>query len=399
MRAPLSIVTPVVRGADLVEPAAPVGGKIITKVTVALAAIAALGFGVMVYRFVYGLGAATNLNQGYPWGLWIAWDDVVGTALGCGGFATALMVFVMNRGEYHPLVRPAVLAALLGYMMAGISVVADLGRWWSAWHMFWPSYAQTSSVLFQVAICIGAYCGVAMIELAPAVLERFHRVRLLKWLNQVLFIVVALGVLFPVLHQSSMGSLLIIFGPQIHPLYQTAWLPLFYVVSALGMGFAAVTIEGAISSSGLKRPFEKEILGRLLRIGRWVMGAFIVMRFADLAWRGALHYAFEPTLVAAMFWLETALFSVPLWLLAKQAQASKARLIFYAAMAMALGGVVYRFSSYLVAYETGAGWRYFPSLGEMAVTVGLIAAEVLAVILAVRLLPILPAIKASRSAS
>jgi Ni/Fe-hydrogenase subunit HybB-like protein len=391
--------SPELRGVDIAAPAAPVGGRLITPVTVTLAAIAAVGTGVFVYRLVYGLGAVTNMNQGYPWGIWIAWDDVVGTALGCGGFATALMVYVMNRGEYHPLVRPAVLGGMLGYLLAGISVLADLGRWWNAWHMFWPSYVQTNSVLFQVAFCIGAYIGVSLLEIAPVVLERFHRARLLKWLNQVMFIVVALGVLFPVLHQSSMGALLVIFGPQIHPLYQTNWLPLFYVVSALGMGYAAVTIESAIEAEGLRRPFEKEILGRLMRIGRWVMAAFIVMRFADLAWRGALHYAFEPTLVAAAFWVEMALFSVPLWLLPTRRQATKAKLIFYSAMAMALGGIVYRFASYLIAYETGAGWRYFPSVGEMAVTVGLIAAEALAVILAVRLLPILPVNKGARSAS
>ena len=52
---------------------------------------------------------STNLSDGYPWGIWIAFDVVVGTALGCGGYAVALLVYILNKGEYHPLVRPAVL--------------------------------------------------------------------------------------------------------------------------------------------------------------------------------------------------------------------------------------------------------------------------------------------------
>ena len=34
---------------------------------------------------------------------------------------------------------------------------------------------------------------------------------------------------------------------------------------------------------------------------------------------------------------------------------------------------LYRLGAYLIAYETGAGWKYFPSMGELGVTVGLIA--------------------------
>ena len=90
------------------------------------------------------------------------------------------------------------------------------------------------------------------------------------------------------------------------------------------------------------------------------------------------------------FLLEYLLFAGPLWLLPAQRQA-RAKFVFLSAMSMALAGIVYRLSAFLVAYQTGAGWHYFPSLGEMTVTAGLIAFEVLAIILAVRLLPILPA--------
>lgn len=373
------------------EALAPLGGKLVTKSTVFFGLIVAAMGAVLVVRMFMGLGAVTNLNNGYPWGLWIAWDVVVGSALAGGGFATALLVYILNRGQYHPLIRPALLAALLGYLQAGLSVFVDLGRWWDFWHIFWPSYAQPNSVLFEVALCIMAYIVILMIELLPAVLERLKWQRVHRALERVLFVFVAIGVLLPTMHQSSLGTLLVVFGPQVHPLYQSNLLPVLFLSSTIGMGYAAVAIESAVSSQGLRRPFEKEILGKLLRIGRWLMAIFLVVRFGDLVWRGALHYAFEPSLPMFTFWLENLLFSVPLWLLATARQAERAKLIFLSAMAMALGGIVYRLAAFLVAYQTGAGWSYFPSLGELTVTAGLISFEVLGIIIAVRLLPILPA--------
>lgn len=368
----------------------PIGGKLITPTTVFLALLVLAAVSVLGVRFVQGIGATTNLNNGYPWGLWIAYDVVAGSALAAGGFTTALLVYILNRGEYHPLIRPALIASLLGYMQAGLSVIFDLGRYWDFWHIFWPKYAQVNSVLFEVALCISAYVVVMMIELTPVVLERLGWESPRRRLNRMLYLFVAIGVLLPTMHQSSLGSLLVVFGPQVHPLYQSNWLPVLFLTSTVGMGFAAVTIEGAISSMGLRRPFEKEILGKLMQVGRLLLAIFFVVRFADLAWRGALKYLFIPSAPMVMFWIESALMSVPLWLLATPADRMKAKKVFLAAMAMAIGGITYRMSAFLVAYDTGAGWHYFPSLGEMTVTVGLIAFEVLAIILAIRLLPILP---------
>jgi len=369
----------------------PVGGKLITPATVFLGLMVLAMAGVLLVRFVKGIGATTNLNDGYPWGLWIAYDVVAGSALAAGGFTTALMVYILNRGEYHPLIRPAMIAALLGYMQAGLSVIFDLGRYWDFWHIFWPKYAQVNSVLFEVALCITAYVVVLMIELTPVVLERMGMESPRRRLNRMLFVFVAIGVLLPTMHQSSLGTLLVVFGPQVHPLYQSNWLPVLFLSSTVGMGFAAVTLEGAISSMGLRRPFEKEILGKLLGVGRYLIMIFFVVRFADLAWRGALGFAFKPSAPMVTFWVENFLMSVPLWLLATAESRTKAKKVFLGAMSMALGGVTYRIAAFLVAYDTGAGWHYFPSLGEIMVTTGLIAFEVLAIILAIRLLPILPA--------
>src|SRR6185436_10383895 len=138
--------------------ARPIGGRIFTtpfNLLVALFAVAAV---LIVYRLIFGLGRITAMNDGYPWGLWIAFDVVTGTALACGGYAVALLVYVLNKGKYHPLVRPAVLTSALGYSLAGVGVALDIGRWWNIWRVpvfFW--HWNLNSVLLEVALCIMAY--------------------------------------------------------------------------------------------------------------------------------------------------------------------------------------------------------------------------------------------------
>jgi Ni/Fe-hydrogenase subunit HybB-like protein len=121
----------------------------------------------------------------------------------------------------------------------------------------------------------------------------------------------------------------------------------------------------------------------------WMLSAYLVVRFADLAFRGALGSMFELNIEAFMFWIETALFVAPLAILAKpQARKHPAKL-FVAACSLMLAGFILRINSYLVGYETGPGWNYFPSVSEIMVSIGMIALEVLGYIVLVRYLPIL----------
>ena len=47
-----------------------------------------------IYRFFFGLQASTNLNQQYPWGIWIVLD-VSFIALAAGGFTLAGIIYDM----------------------------------------------------------------------------------------------------------------------------------------------------------------------------------------------------------------------------------------------------------------------------------------------------------------
>ena len=370
----------------------PLGGGLLTPFTLLLGVLSAIAGVILLYRLFYGLGAVTNLNDGYPWGIWIAYDVVVGSAFACGGYAMALLVYIFNKGQYHPLVRPALLASLFGYTLAGASVIFDLGRWWNFWHIFWPGYAQVNSVMFEVAVCISAYIVVMWIEFSPAFLEKLGMKDVRQKLNKLLFFFIALGVLLPSMHQSSLGSLLVIFGQQIHPLWQSGWmLPVIYLMTAILLGFAVVIFEATLSSTGFNRPLETKVLTPLSRIMFWLLAAYVAVRVLDLVFRGALGTAFAATWQAFWFWIEMACFVAPLVLLSTEQARRSAAKLFVGAVLLMLGGFLLRINGFLVGYMTGDGWHYFPSFAELMVTVGLIAFEILAYIVIVRKFPVLPA--------
>ncbi len=369
---------------------APLGGPLVTPTTKLLAGLVALALLILLYRFIFGLGAVTNLNDGYTWGIWVVYDVVIGSAFACGGYSVALLVYIFNKGEYHPLVRPALLASLFGYTLAGVGVIFDLGRYWNFWHIFWPGYAQPNSVMFEVALCISAYILVMWIEFSPAFLEKFGKDAVKKKLNKVLFLIIALGALLPSMHQSSLGSLLVVFGYQVHPLWQSILLPLFYLLTAVTIGFAVVIFEACLSSSGFKRPLEMHLLGKLSKVMLGMLAVYLALRVVDLVWRGAIGSMFSISIEALMFWIEMAAFIAPLVILSKPAARKNPSKLFIAASCLMLAGFLLRINSFLVGYETGPGWHYFPSVAEIMVTVGLIAFEVLGYIVLVRYLPILP---------
>ncbi|MBV8207617.1 MAG: Ni/Fe-hydrogenase cytochrome b subunit [Acidobacteria bacterium] len=383
------------------EQARPVGGRILTPPFLALTALAALSAVLILWRFVAGLGASTALNDGYPWGLWIAFDVVTGTALACGGYAVALLVYVLNRGRYHTLVRPALVTSALGYSIAGLSVAIDVGRPWLIWKVplfFW--HWNHRSVLLEVAMCIMLYTLVAWIELSPAFLERgetssnpkvrsFSR-KVLPAVRRGLPFFIAFGLLLPTMHQSSLGSLLLLSGPRLNALWNTPLLPLLFLLSCLAMGYGAVIIESTLSSRFLGRPLELMMLSRLSRVMAWILSVYLAIRICDLFVRNSLLAAlFRFDLFSIMTWVELALLAGPIVLLASSERRRDPGNLFLAAMLLLLGGALYRFDVYLVAFQPGPQWSYFPSVTEILITTGLVAGEIAAYIALIKLFPIL----------
>jgi Ni/Fe-hydrogenase subunit HybB-like protein len=201
--------------------------------------------------------------------------------------------------------------------------------------------------------------------------------------------IIALGMLLPTMHQSSLGSLILLTGPKLHPLWQTPLLPLLFLVSCIAMGYAAVVFESSLSTIFFRRRPETEMLAGLSGAMLPVLAAFLLLRIGDLVVRGQIRHAFVANRYAAAFWLEIALTAAPLILLASRQARRAPGNLFRAAMLMMLAGGLYRFNTYLVAYRPGDDVHYFPSVPEFVITVGLVALEIMAYIVIVKMFPIL----------
>jgi Ni/Fe-hydrogenase subunit HybB-like protein len=389
----------------------PLGGPYITRTTVIAAFMVAIMGILVLIRLCFGLRSVTNLNDGFPWGLWLAYDMVAGSAIGCGGYAVALVVYVLNKGQYHPLVRPAILASMFGYALGGVSVLVDISRWWNAWHIVWPAYFNLNSVMIEVALCVSVYTMVLMLEFAPPVVEKAVEwtgrwggdlqavaTTVEKVLNKVLFVFIALGMTLPTMHQSSLGTMLIPFGPLLNPLWQTPVLPALFLLTALCMGYSVVMLEATLVSDRFARISEAHILGLLSRYLIAVVTAFLTIRWSALLYQGKLHFLFTSGGLSFAFLAENALYLIPVILLWPEHRRMAPRYQFIAAMCILSGGILYRLDAYMIAYGR-TGWHYFPSVPELLVTFGMIAVEVLGYVLIVKFFPVLPSVEHAQTAA
>lgn len=374
----------------------PLKGKFFTPGVIILCIIALNGLVFLAGRFFFGIGAVTNLNDQFPWGLWIAVDVAAGVALAAGGFTTAALGHVMHREEYHVVLRPALLTAMLGYTFVATAVFIDIGRWYFIWHplIMWNG----SSALFEVGICVMIYMTVLYIEFLPIVTERFiGNVRLpgvLKALNgaldrllrtldrgldRTMFVFIIAGVVLSTLHQSSLGTLMVIAGPKMHPLWQTPVLPLLFLLSAVAVGFPMVIFESMIASRSFKLKMEMDVLSRLGGLVAPILGVYLAFKLGDMFIRETFVYLQEFNTVSVMWTIEVVVgVIIPLRMFLSRAVLRSPALLFTASALVILGVALNRINNFVVAYTPPYQFSsYFPSLGEFSVTLGFIALLVL----------------------
>jgi len=366
----------------------PLEGKILTPTFLICLFIFLISLVFMAKRFIYGLGAVSNMSDGYPWGIWIAFDVVIGTAFGCGGYAMALLVYVFNKGEYHPLVRPAVMTSLFGYSLAGVAVVIDVGRYWQLYNIFLPWYANPNSVLLEVALCVGAYVAVLWIEFTPTFLEKFGADNTKAFMNKIMFVFIALGILLPTMHQSSLGTVMVVAGSKLSPLWWTGMLPLLFLISCIFLGYAIVVFESSITGSRYRILDESHLLGKVSAVMAGLIAIYLLIRFADVGIRGHLNLAFKGDLLGNMFLLENLLFLIPMGILFVPANRKKARVVFLCAVSIVLAASLYRLNTYIIGFDPGNGWHYFPAVGEIFVSLGIVSMEIMAFLWFIKRLPI-----------
>ena len=357
-----------------------------------LLAVMAAGLVTLIARFTGGIGYVSNLSTARPWGLWIGIDVASGVALAAGGFTTAFLAHIVGRHAYEPVVRPALLTAMLGYTFVVLGLLVDIGRSWAIWKpmVFW----NFNSVLFEVAMCVMFYLNVLYIEFLPVVVEQFKgRVNLpgpLAGLNgpaeavlgiadrilpRVMWIFIIAGVVLSCMHQSSLGSLMLVAPTKVHALWYTPILPLLFLTSAIAVGYPMVVVETTLATTSLKLDGEMRVLSPLTRITVYLLGFYMALKVGDMVVRGTWVYLFDGTARTNAFLAEMGLGVIVPWLMLLSGRVRRSRKGLFTACLLIVGGVVLnRINVFVVSYQPPVSEAtYFPAVGEFLITAGLIA--------------------------
>lgn len=358
----------------------------ITAVAV-LGALMAIGLAVAIVRFINGIGAVSNLSDGRGWGLWISFDLYCGVALAAGGFTLAGTVYIFNLKKYYPIVRSAILTAFLGYLMVIVALLVDLGQPWRIWHIM--IYWNPHSPLFEVGWCVLLYTTVLTLEFSPNVFERFNLKTPLRLIRAIQIPLIIAGIVLSTLHQSSLGSTLLLMPDKIHPLWFTPILPILFLLSAISVGLAMVMVESSLGSKALGHHVDLEVLAGLGRALPYFLGLYLVVKLGDLTVAGELGLILSSGLYTLLFLVEIVGGVIaPLVLLALPAVRQSRTALFWSALLVVLGLVLNRINVSLIALAPRSGTLYFPHPMEFAVSIAVVSAGILAYTLANRYLPI-----------
>jgi Ni/Fe-hydrogenase subunit HybB-like protein len=335
--------------------------------------LAGLAAAVAVLRFAMGLGVATALSDSTPWGLWVGFDVMGGVALAAGGFVMAAVVHIFHLDKYHAAARPAILTAFLGYGAVAVGLLFDLGLPWNIWHMiiFW----NPRSPLFEVGWCVMLYLTVLALEVAPVILERTPFQRAYRFFVRLALPIMILGIMLSTLHQSSLGSLLLIMPFRIYPLWYTHLLPEIFFISAICLGLSMVMFESSITSWLYRRKPEMEMLGGLAKMASGALGFYFVVRMADIAYQNKLGLIFSGNWEGNIFILEMLLSTVlPMVLYLLPAVRRSPTGLWLISMGSVLGFVFNRINASGLSQIWATKSFYFPAWTEISISVGIVSA-------------------------
>lgn len=355
---------------------------LVTPGNVVAALILAIGLPVIAYRFAFGLGAATNLSQTNPWGIWIGIDVLSGVALAAGGYTLAATVYLFGLKQYYPVLRPAVLTGFLGYFFVVIGLQVDLGRPWRIPYPVFYSWGVTS-VMFLVAWHVFLYLTVQFVEFCPAIFEWLGWRTVRSWAARLAIGATVFGVILSTLHQSALGALFLMAPGKVHPLWYTPFIPIYFFVSSIVAGLAMVIVESTLShrifhdqvEPGRHVDLERITIG-LGRAASVVLFTYFFLKLIGVADGG--HWALLLTPLGGWFLVELVGFVlVPCFLLAHGARTRRLPLVRAAAVLAVLGIVLNRVNVSLVALNWNVASRYVPSWMEVMTTVTIITLGIL----------------------
>ncbi len=353
----------------------------------------------------------TNLSDKVPWGLWIT-IDLSSIAVSAGAFSLCAVVYLLGLKRYQAVARTATFIGLIGYTMAVLTLLLDIGRPDRFWHsmIYWNKH----SLLWEVTMCVTLYLAVLALEALPIFAGfgwlKSHFPKLAAKMSSVHhfapYLAIA-GLALSMLHQSSLGALYGVLKAR--PLWYRPDISVLFIISAIAAGMALTVFASMISARLTNHAnVDNNILDRVSHIIGWVLVVYLYFRFWDAL---SMTYTYEPGRTEGLqlltggalsfnFWIGEILLGAVLPIILLLNKRTRAMPLWrMLAMALVVGGVVaYRwdtnlsglllFLSYLPGEPTVAYAAYHPSLIEFLAGAGIISYGLLAFSLGVRYLKV-----------
>ncbi|AOY57587.1 sulfate respiration complex protein HmcC [Desulfococcus multivorans] len=362
----------------------PTDRSLYTPFNVVCGVILLVGLLLTVMRFTGGLAAVTNLDDNYPWGLWIGFDLMAGVALAAGGYTTSAACYIFGIKRFHSAVRPAILTGFLGYALVVVSLNYDVGR---PWRLPYPFVVQrgTTSLLFEVAACVALYLTVLFLEYSPAALEWLGFKKLRNTLVRITMVLTIFGVVLSTLHQSSLGALFLIAPSKLHPFWYSTYIPVYFFISSIIAGLSMVIFEGTLSHKyfhdKMDATYRSEHDGLVLGFAKgasFVMAGYVIIKIIGIAVENQWHLLATP--YGLWFLVELIGFvALPCYLYAVGARDKNLKLIQRTSIIAVLGIILNRLNVCIIAFNWYLPWsqKYIPHWGEVGLTIFMLTVGVL----------------------
>ncbi len=264
--------------------------SLVTPFNVVAMIILSIGLPLIGLRFYGGLVTVTHASNEYPWSILLGWGLFSGVPLSATGYVMATACYILGFRKYHPLVRLGVLTGFMGYLFAVIYLLIDIGRPWRIYYPMAVSFGPTS-VLFLVAWHVATYLTVQLLEFSPAILEWINARRTRKWAIMITVGMTIAGVILSTLHQSALSALFLMAPGKLHPLWYSAFLPVFAFISSIFGGLCMVIAVSTVASKFLRDKCDATFLGTLdeLTVGLGKAACIAMFVYFALRMIGVAH--------------------------------------------------------------------------------------------------------------
>lgn len=357
-------------------------GKWLTPFNIISIPIILTGLVLMAIRFIYGLGAVSNVTQDIPWGLWKGFNVVTGVAFAGGAYVLTFIVYILKVEKFHSIIRVTVLNGFLAYLFYTFALVLDLGKPWNIFNPIIGNNFGANSVLFLVSWHFLLYILAQLMEFSPAIAEWLGSKKAHRILSGLTVGAVIFGISLSVLHQAGLGALFLMAREKIHPLWYSEFIPLLFLISSVFAGLSMIIFEGSISQkvfynqiTDKTKKERNKMLDSLSRICAFSMFVYFFLNI--LVFIHGHRWSYLNTPMGYWFLLEMIGFVlVPMLLFIRSYRMSSILLTRIAAIITLVGIILNRLNVSIIAFRWDAAVKYVPSWMEIVISISIILIQI-----------------------